>query len=197
MRRYKIVILTSGKSRGSNFVAIANYLQRKSLPVDVSAVIVTSKTAPIIDKCRQLHIAHHFIGCKDMTAYQSKLTEYIQANKVDLIVLAGFMKLLSADFITSLKIPILNIHPALLPHFGGQGMYGMSVHQAVFASKARFSGITIHQVNSVYDAGNIIFQKRIRVHRSKTAEIIAHKVLKMEHRFYGRIIAKFLRDYYE
>jgi len=197
LRRYKIVILTSGKSRGSNFVAIANYLKKKNIPIDVSSVIITTKNAPIIEKCEYFDIPHNFIGCKEIRTYQNKLADYIQANNIDLIVLAGFMKLLQNDFITSINIPILNIHPALLPKFGGKGMYGMNVHQAVFENKERFSGITIHQVNGEYDKGNIIFQKRVRTHRSKTAEIIAHKVLKEEHKNYGRVIYKFLKDYYE
>jgi len=197
LRRYRIVVLTSGKSRGSNFLAIANHISRKKLPIDISAVIVTSRTAPVIEKCEHLVIPYHFIGCKDILSYQEKLTEFVITNNIDLIVLAGFMKLLTTDFITSIKIPILNIHPALLPKYGGKGMYGINVHQAVFAEQERFSGITIHQVNGEYDKGQVIFQKRIRVHRSKTPEVIAHKVLKQEHKHYGRVIYKFLKDYYE
>lgn len=178
-------------------MAIANYFKSKNLPVDISAVIVTSKTAPVIEKCQHLNIPYHFISCKNILSYQEKLTEFSKTNNIDLVVLAGFMKLLTADFITSLKIPILNIHPALLPKYGGQGMYGMNVHQAVFTKKERFSGITIHQVNGEYDKGQVIFQKKIRVHRSKNSDIIAHKVLKQEHKHYGRIIYKFLKDYYE
>ncbi len=197
MRRYKIVILTSGKSRGSNFVAIANYLKKKKIPIDISAVIVTNKRAPIIERCEQFNISHQFIGCKEIITYQNTLAEYVQANNIDLIVLAGFMKLLESDFINSIRVPILNIHPALLPKFGGKGMYGMNVHQKVYDYKEKFSGITIHQVNGEYDQGNIIFQKRIRIHRSKSPEIIAHKVLKQEHKYYGKVIYQFLKDYYE
>lgn len=197
LKRYKIVILTSGKSRGSNFVAIANYIKKKNLPLDISAVIVTNKTAPIVERCQQRNIDHLFISCKDITSYQKKLTEYVKNNSIDLIVLAGFMKLLKQEFIAEVKIPILNIHPALLPKFGGKGMYGMNVHKAVFSAKERFSGITIHQVNEQYDEGDIIFQNRIRVHRSKSPDIIAHKVLKQEHKHYGKVIYKFLKDYYE
>ena len=178
-------------------MAITNHFRRRNLPIDISTVIVTSKNAPIIEKCEHLDIPYHFIGCRDIVSYQEKLTEYIQTINIDLIVLAGFMKLLTPDFITSIKIPILNIHPALLPKFGGKGMYGMNVHQAVFANQERFSGITIHQVNGEYDRGQVIFQTRIRIKRSKTPEIIAHKVLKQEHKHYGRVIYKFLKDYYE
>ncbi len=197
MRRYKIVILTSGKSRGSNFEAIANYFQRKKLPIEISAVVITNKSAPIIEKCEHFRIPHLFISCKDINYYQNRLAEYIHANGINLIVLAGFMKLLKQDFITSIQIPILNIHPALLPKFGGKGMYGINVHQAVYAKRERFSGITIHQVNAEYDQGDIVFQKRIRVHRSKSPEIIAQKVLKQEHKYYGQVISKFLKDIYE
>ena len=196
MRRFKIIILTSGKSRGSNFVAIANHIEKKKLPIDIVKVIVTSKTAPVIERCQQLAIQHQFISCLDISAYQAKLTELISTNSIDLIVLAGFMKLLTADFINSINIPILNIHPALLPKHGGKGMYGMNVHNAVFQARDKFSGITIHQVNSDYDRGEVVFRKKIRVHRSKSSEIIAKKVLKQEHKNYGRVIYKFLQEYY-
>lgn len=196
MRRYKIVILTSGKSRGSNFVAIANHIEKKKLPIDIEALIVTSRTAPVIEKCQQLNIDCQFISCRSIESYQEELKELVKSRSVDLIVLAGFMRLLTADFIDSIKIPILNIHPALLPKYGGKGMYGMNVHNAVFEAKEKFSGITIHQVNSEYDKGRVVFQKRIRVARSKSPEIIAKKVLKQEHKYYGRVIYQFLQDYY-
>ena len=196
MRRFKIIILTSGKSRGSNFVAIANHIEKKKLPIDIVKVIVTSKTAPVIERCQKLAIQHQFISCLDITSYQDKLKELIITNSIDLIVLAGFMKLLTADFINSINIPILNIHPALLPKHGGKGMYGMNVHNAVFQARDKFSGITIHQVNSDYDRGEVVFRKKIRVHRSKSSEIIAKKVLKQEHKNYGRVIYKFLQEYY-
>lgn len=196
MRRYKIVILTSGKSRGSNFVAIANHIEKKKLPIDIEALIVTSRTAPVIGKCQQLGIDCQFISCRSIEPYQEELKELVKSRSVDLIVLAGFMRLLTADFIDSIKIPILNIHPALLPKYGGKGMYGMNVHNAVFEAKEKFSGITIHQVNSEYDQGRVIFQKRVRVDRSKSPEIIAKKVLKQEHKYYGRVIYKFLQEYY-
>ncbi len=191
------MILTSGKSRGSNFSAIAIHFKKKKLPIEISTVIVTNRKAPVIEKCQQLNIPHHYLSCNDISSYQENLKNFILNKKIDLIVLAGFMKLLGADFISSINIPILNIHPALLPKFGGKGMYGMNVHQAVFSQGERYSGITIHQVNGEYDGGKIIFQKIIRIHRSKTPEIIAHKVLKQEHKHYGRVIYNFLKDYYE
>lgn len=191
------MILTSGKSRGSNFVAIANYIKKKGLPINIQAVIVTSQKAPIIERCNLLDIPVEFISCKDLLSYQNKLHDYVASNKTHLIVLAGFMKLLSQDFISKVNIPILNIHPALLPKYGGKGMYGMNVHKEVFAAREGFSGITIHKVNGEYDKGDIIFQKKIRVLRSKSAEIIASKVLKQEHKYYGRVIFNFLKEYYE
>lgn len=197
MKRYNIVVLTSGKSRGSNFLAIANFFKKRRIPIDISAVIVTSKTAPVIEKCQSLSIPHKFISCKNITSYQTELSAFIKQNNICLVVLAGFMKLLQADFINDIKIPILNIHPALLPKFGGKGMYGMNVHKSVFANKEKFSGITIHKVNGQYDEGDIIFQKKIRVHRSKSPEIIAKKVLKEEHKYYGRVIYHFIKEYYE
>ncbi len=132
-----------------------------------------------------------------MDQYQEQLSDFVKTKKIHLIVLAGFMKLLREDFIANIKIPIINIHPALLPKYGGKGMYGMNVHKEVYENQEHFSGITIHKVNAHYDQGQIIFQQRIRVHRSKSPEIIARKVLKQEHKYYGRVIYRFLKEYYE
>ncbi len=197
MNRFNIVVLTSGKSRGSNLLAIANYIKKKRLPISIQAVIVTSKKAPVIERCNLLDIPVEFISCKDMDQYQEQLSDFVKTKKIHLIVLAGFMKLLREDFIANIKIPIINIHPALLPKYGGKGMYGMNVHKEVYENQEHFSGITIHKVNAHYDQGQIIFQQRIRVHRSKSPEIIARKVLKQEHKYYGRVIYRFLKEYYE
>lgn len=196
MQRYKIIILTSGKSRGSNFVAIVNHIKKRRLPIDIAGVIVTSKTAPIIDKCISSGIPYKYIKCHTISDYQADLFDFIQKHQVQLVVLAGFMKLLEEDFIQKLELPIINIHPALLPNYGGKGMYGINVHKRVFQDKRTFSGITIHLVNGEYDKGQIIFQKKVRIHRSKSPEILAHRVLRLEHKYYGPTIYKFLKEYY-
>ena len=193
--RYKIVILTSGSSRGSNFVAINRYFTSRSIPIDIDNLFVTSRKAPVIERCASFGIKHTFLSARDMSLYQEKLKVYIKENSIDLIVLAGFMKLLTGDFIDSVGVPILNIHPALLPNYGGKGMYGMNVHNAVFKAKEKFSGVTIHQVNSKYDEGEVILQKRVRINRYKSAKLIAKRVLKLEHAYYGRVIWSFLRRY--
>lgn len=196
MHRYKIVILTSGHSRGSNFVAIAKYFQKRNLPVDIVSVIVTSRKAPIITRCEKLGVDSHFISAKNMLKYQTELQEYIKDNKIEMVVLAGFMKLLSSDFIDGINIPILNIHPALLPNYGGKGMYGMNVHKAVYYNKESFSGVTIHLVNSKYDSGKILCQQRVKIKKAKTPETIGARVLRLEHKYYGRTIYNYLKEYY-
>ncbi len=196
MRRFKIVILTSGKSRGSNFEAIYNTIKQNNLPIDIAAVYVNSKKAPIIDKCHDFGISVKYLSTKDMLNYQHEVKIFLAKEMIDMVVLAGFMKLLPEIFVTKVRIPILNIHPALLPKFGGKGMYGMNVHEAVFKAKESFSGITIHRVNSYYDEGKIIFQKKVKVAKAKSSEIIAQRVLKLEHKYYGKVIYSYLKEFY-
>lgn len=116
------------------------------------------------------------------------------AEKIDLIALAGFMSLLGGDFLTSVGIPVVNIHPALLPKYGGPGMYGMRVHEAVFASGDKVSGATVHLVDPVYDHGEIIAQKQVDISACRSPEEIAGLVLRVEHQLYAPAIYQYLSD---
>ncbi|MCB5250428.1 MAG: formyltransferase family protein [Candidatus Cloacimonadales bacterium] len=188
--QYKIAVLTSGHSRGSNFRAIFNYIKDKNLPIVVDFVLITDSSAPIRAFCEQMGI--------DIIYYdgQMKINDFlldIFANKsIDLIVLAGFMRKLSKRFIETVRIPVINIHPALLPKYGGKGMYGNKVHCAVFESGDQCSGATVHHVSCEYDQGQIILQEEVDILDCQSAEEIAQKVLQIEHRIYGKAIEKLL-----
>ena len=117
---------------------------------------------------------------------QNLMTRY----EIDLIVLAGYLKKIPDSFIVAFSKRILNIHPSLLPDFGGKGMYGINVHKAVIAAKSQTSGITIHYVNEEYDQGEIVFQERINIAPGLEAEELAAQILKLEHKHYPLVIEK-------
>jgi phosphoribosylglycinamide formyltransferase-1 len=123
-------------------------------------------------------------------AYLQELTQY----QINLIVLAGFLWKIPAALIQSYQNKILNIHPALLPKFGGKGMYGNKVHEAVINSKEKESGITIHYVDEIYDHGKIIFQARCSLDENETPESLSKKIHSLEHEYYPKVIEEILKD---
>ena len=124
----------------------------------------------------------------------TKLIEELLKLNIDLIVLAGFLKKIPIELIKAFKNKIINIHPALLPSFGGKGMYGMNVHHAVFNSSAKVSGPTVHFVDEIYDNGKIIGQRAVDISDVKTPEEIAERVLKVEHKLLPEIIKLFVEN---
>ncbi len=191
----RIAILTSGMSRGSNFEAIYQYITKQRLPVEIAMVTINNEDAPIKERCQRLGIHCRYLSTKDLAAFESKLEAIAIAQEIDLIVLAGFMRRLSGEFIQKIECPIVNIHPALLPKYGGKGMYGMAVHEAVYQSGDRMSGATVHYLNEHYDEGAIIAQKSVSIRSCKSAEDVAKKVLKIEHELYPKVIWKVLRTH--
>lgn len=118
----------------------------------------------------------------------TKVLAVLKEAKVDVIVLAGFLLKVPAELIAAYPDRIVNIHPALLPKFGGKGMYGMNVHKAVFAAGEQYSGMTIHLVNEHFDEGQHLFQARVRISADDTPETIAQKVLKLEHQYFAPVV---------
>ena len=189
---YKIAVFCSGLSRGSNLCALHNYFTQNKLPVEVALVIFTSKNAPAIQLAKERNLNYRIISAYNMQSFETRAIELCRQNNIELIALAGFLKQLSENFIEQVQVPILNIHPALLPEFGGKGMYGMAVHQAVFASGDKVSGVTIHLVNSRYDNGKIVAQQKVDISSCKSPAEIADKVLEIEHSLYAPTIFQFL-----
>ena len=120
-----------------------------------------------------------------------KITDFLQKEKIDVVILAGFLWLIPKNLLDAFPDRVINIHPALLPKYGGKGMHGSHVHQAVFDNKEKESGITIHLCNEEFDKGKILFQAEVSLEKEDTPEIIAKKVLKLEHQYFSEIIEKF------
>jgi len=150
--------------------------------------------APVVQLCDKLNIPCYILAPRKDKDFENRLLELCQQEKIDLIALAGFMNLLSSSFLEKVGIPVLNIHPALLPKYGGKMMYGMNVHKAVFESGDKVSGVTVHLVDNQYDNGPIIAQIKVDISDCKSPEEIAAKVLEMEHQIYAPAIYKFLNE---
>jgi len=179
----KIAVFGSG--RGSNFKAILDAIHYGQLP-DVRIVLVASNNsdAGILDLARTAGLPFRHISQKQFPsedAFAAGLLAALQKAAVDVIVLAGYMKHLPASVVAAYRHRILNIHPALLPAFGGTGMYGLRVHQAVLASHESLTGATVHIVDEEYDHGPIVLQRTVPVLASDSPESLAARVLEMEH----------------
>ena len=180
----RLAVLVSGS--GTNLQAIIDSIKNGELKNTViSAVISNKKEAFALKRADVEKIDTIFINPKDFKTnheYDLKLAEVIRNHKVDLIVLAGYMKILTPDFVNSFPNKIINIHPALLPDFGGKGMYGEKVHRAVLKSRVKESGCTVHFVTAKVDAGPIIAQKKVPVISGDTVDTLSNRILKEEHK---------------
>lgn len=185
----RIAILASGG--GSNASALMSHFS-KTEDIDVVLVGSNRRSAGVLEKANQLGKASIHFTREDLEG--GKLLKKLKALKVDWVLLAGFLLKIPREFCRTFKNRILNIHPSLLPKYGGKGMYGMNVHKAVFAAKEKESGMTIHYVNECYDEGEIVFQGGIDVSELKSAEEIASEILKLEHEYYPRIARELILE---
>lgn len=180
----RIAILASGT--GSNARKIIEHLQDNE-QIEVALVVSNRKSAKVLDMAANHGITNRVITRSDFYESDAFLTELNEA-EIDWIILAGFLWLVPTNLISTYSNRIVNIHPALLPAYGGKGMYGMNVHKAVKENSEIISGMTIHLVNENYDEGAIIFQGRTDIEPRDTAEDIAAKVLKLEHDYYPKVV---------
>lgn len=173
----KIAILASGS--GSNAENIIRYFSHHK-DVIVDSVWSNRKAAYVLERAERLNVEAHYFTRQDFLESEQLLNEF-RKREINLIVLAGFLLLLPPRFIR--EFSVVNIHPALLPAYGGKGMYGHYVHEAVVANRERESGITIHLVDEIYDHGKILMQAKCTVDPDETAESLAGKIheLEMEH----------------
>lgn len=167
--------------------AIVRASREPDFPMDVAVVFATCETAPAIERARALG-APVVVLPTEPEAFERRLLDEMHTREVDLLCLAGYMRLVPASVVEALRGRILNIHPALLPKYGGKGMYGMRVHEAVLSAGERESGATVHFVNEQYDDGDILVQRRVPVLPGDTAESLAARVLEEEHRAYPEAI---------
>jgi phosphoribosylglycinamide formyltransferase 1 len=183
----KIVLLASGA--GSNVENIIKYFVSKPT-VQIASVFCNNPTAKVIDRAIENHVPVVVFAKEELKS--DVVLDKLTALEPDLIVLAGFLLQLPSVLIAAFPSKIINIHPALLPKYGGKGMYGQFVHQAVLDNNEKETGITVHFVNEHYDEGELIFQKSIAVDDCTTAEEIATKVHALEHEFFPKIIQQLL-----
>ncbi|MBE9464627.1 phosphoribosylglycinamide formyltransferase [Dyadobacter subterraneus] len=180
----RIAIFASGS--GSNAEKICEYFEDRT-DVQVNLILTNNPQAGVIQRARKFHIPVVVFDRKIF--YETdRILEILKNNQVDLIVLAGFMMLIPASLLGTYAEKMVNIHPALLPKYGGKGMYGHFVHEAVVANAEKESGITIHFVNENYDEGNIIYQASCEVSETDSPDDVAKKVQVLEHEHFPRII---------
>jgi len=184
----RISLLASGS--GSNVENIFKYFQHNAA-VEVTSVLTNNKNAGVIERCNRLGIPLIYLSPEALTT-PGFILGILQAQGVDLIVLAGYLKKIPNDVIEAYPEKIVNIHPALLPKYGGKGMYGMHVHNAVKQAGETASGISIHYVDGHYDTGDLIEQHSVQLEATDTPEDIAHKVHQLEYDHFPKAIATLL-----
>jgi phosphoribosylglycinamide formyltransferase 1 len=183
----RIAVLASGS--GTNAENIIRYFAKKK-SVEVTAVISNKKNAKVLERASDLKIPTHHFDKKSFFEGEEVVT--LLSEKADFIILAGFLLKIPQNILTAFPNKIVNIHPALLPKFGGKGMYGMHVHNAVKAQKEKETGITIHYVNENYDEGAIIFQAKTAVSSTDSAEDIAKNIHILEQKHFPNVIESVL-----
>ena len=185
----RIVLLASGS--GTNVENIIRYFDQKKNPmVRVVMVMTNNPSAGVLKRVAPYKVSTHVFD--KISLNNGRLLDQMAQLKPDLIVLAGFLWKIPKDMVEAFHQKIINIHPALLPKYGGKGMYGERVHQAVKEAGEIETGITIHYVNSHYDEGAIIFQARIEIDREDSPQQIAQKVHQLEYLHYPSVIRKLL-----
>ena len=182
-----VAVFVSG--RGSNLQAILESDYTKNI-IRVKAVISDKIDCTAFQIAGKYLIPTFTIGKKPGNISYNELITSLKKLEIELIVLAGFLKLIPIEFLASFHNKIINIHPALLPSYGGAGMYGMNVHRAVFNAGEKYSGASVHIVNEEYDSGKIIAQKKIEISGVRSPEELADKVLKVEHKLLPLVLRK-------
>jgi len=194
----KLAVFASG--RGSNFRQIYKNIISGKVSAHAECLITNTSRAGVLDFARKQKIPIYVIHPGDFDTaedFGKELLKILKNNAIDWIILAGYLKKIPDNVVKTYSNKIVNIHPALLPAFGGKGMYGMHVHEAVFASGAKVSGVTVHLVNEVYDSGPIVMQKAVNIEDCHNPEEVATQVLKVEHRLYSMALQKLLTESFQ
>jgi phosphoribosylglycinamide formyltransferase-1 len=189
MNKLKLAVFASHE--GSNMQSIIDASKSGNLAAEVLCIISNNSDSGALRRAKNEGIAGYHISSKDFPNEADLINEFLRIlnlHSIDLIILAGYMKIIPQAVISAYRNRILNIHPALLPKFGGKGMYGMNVHRAVIEAGEKESGATVHLVNEIYDNGRILLQKKVQISDSDTPESLASKVLAEEHKIYVETI---------
>ncbi|MEE1020419.1 MAG: phosphoribosylglycinamide formyltransferase [Bacteroidales bacterium] len=185
----RVAVFASGS--GTNFQQICEYFNQKNNDIKIELLIVNKKNAYVLERAKQLNVKSVYFNREDFYS-SDKVVECLKENQIDFIVLAGFLWLIPDNILKEYPNKIINIHPALLPKYGGKGMHGHHVHEAVIAAKEPESGITIHYVNEKYDEGNIIFQAKCSISSEDTADSLAEKIHLLEKEHFPKVIDSLL-----
>ena len=182
-RKVKTAVFISGT--GSNLKNLIQFSLIKSSPILINFVLSNNPNAKGLNFARKNNIKYKIFNFKNKNKDENQILFYLKKKKINLVCLAGFMKILSGYFIKKFNGKILNIHPSLLPKYKG-----LNTHQRVLKNHEKFSGCTVHFVNSKLDSGRIILQKKVRIYKKENPESLAKKILKQEHLLYPRAIKK-------
>lgn len=182
----KIAIFASGS--GTNAENLINFF-KENKKIEISYIFSNNKNAYVIQRAKNHGIKHYIFSRTEFYDTQN-IIEILKENQINFIVLAGFLWLIPEYLIHHYPNRIINIHPALLPKYGGKGMYGMNVHKAVINNNEQETGITIHYVNKDYDKGDIIFQAKCQVKKDDTPEDVAKKVHELEYEHFPKVVEK-------
>jgi phosphoribosylglycinamide formyltransferase-1 len=185
----KIVIFASGS--GTNAENVVLYFNKTEI-AKVIYIFSNNTNAKVLERAKNLNIPSEVFSKEDFNG--DKVLQKLNKLQPDLIILAGFLLKFPQNCVAAFPNKIINIHPALLPKYGGKGMYGMNVHRAVVENKEHETGISIHYVNENYDEGNIIFQKNVPLSGNETPEDVAAKVYELEQKWFPQVIEKLIRQ---
>lgn len=181
MSRVKIGVLISGS--GSNLQSIINRIENNEINGEISVVISNREKAFGLERAKKHNIYNIYINPKDYSdeEYNNKILNELKNQKVELVILAGYLRIINPKLVKEYENRIINIHPSLIPAFCGKNYYGLKVHQSVVDYGVKISGATVHFVNEIADDGPIIMQKTVKVTDTDTAETLQEKILKLEH----------------
>ncbi len=177
---------------GSDMQAIVDGCKSNRISADVAIVISNNEDSMALERAKNENIPHYHLSakkCGSEEALAEKLIALLAEYEIDMIFLAGYMRMLHISILEKYHNRVFNIHPALLPKYGGKGMYGIHVHRAVIEAHEAETGVTIHRVNAEYDSGEIVAQTKVPVMADDTAEILAARVLEREHEFLVEVIS--------
>lgn len=185
-----IAIFASGT--GSNAIRLQEHFSQSKTGIEVTLLVCNKADAPVVHRMKALNVPVLILSNQELEVGDNLLRK-LKENKIDWIVLAGFLRKIPDNVVAAYANQIINIHPSLLPKYGGKGMYGMRVHQAVVENKERESGISIHLVNEKYDDGRILFQKSCVIHPEDQAEDVALKVQVLEHEYFPQVVEETIK----
>jgi phosphoribosylglycinamide formyltransferase-1 len=191
MNLTKIAVLVSGQSGGTNFQAIIDAVNAGTLQAKIALLVSTNELHGAVARARDAHIKTLILPpskCASPVEWDHKVSDALYHEGVSIVALAGYLRIITPVMLEAFPDRILNVHPALLPAFGGKGMYGMRVHKSVLEHGCKISGCTVHLVNENYDMGPIIAQACVHISDDDTPESLAAKVQKQEHKIYPQCI---------